>query len=117
MKLETRRTKSGEKITVGSGNVFADLELPQPKEMLLKAELAIEIRKLIEAKKLTQSEAAKRVGITQPNVSDILRGRLRGYSVERLLGIVNRLGRSVELRIAARDVPPEEARVLVTVAK
>lgn len=114
MKLKTHKTPGGETITLSSGNVFADLGLPNPEEHLLKSNIAIEIRKLIEAKSLTQAEAARLVGLSQPKVSDILRGRLAGYSVERLLAIVNRLGRSVEVRISAQDIPVAQARITVT---
>ncbi len=102
-------------VETGSGNVFADLGLPAPEEMMLKANLSLEIRKLIEAKGLTQSAAASVVGLSQPKVNDLLHGRLKGYSVERLLAVVNRLGRNVELRISAKDVAPDKARTVVAV--
>ncbi len=109
----------GEPVTIetGSGNVFADLGLPEPEERLLKANIAIEIANLVKAKGLTQAQTATLVGLSQPKISDILRGRLAGYSVERLLSVVNRLGRSVEVRIAAHDVPAVEARVHVMVER
>ena len=108
----------GEPVTIetGSGNVFADLGLPDPEERLLKANIAIEIANLVKAKALTQTQAARLVGLSQPKISDILRGRLAGYSVERLLSVVNRLGRSVEVRISAQERAPEEATTRVLVA-
>ncbi len=102
--------------TLGSGNVFADLGLPNPEERLLKAELAVHIGDLVKAQGLTQSQVAARTGLPQSNISNILRGRLSGYSVERLLQVVNRLGRSVEVRIAAHDSAPETARTVVKIA-
>jgi predicted XRE-type DNA-binding protein len=117
MSATPKKTDTGiEYVECSSGNIFADLGLANPEEMLLKANLAIAIRRLIEAKELTQAEAGKLVGLSQPKISDILHGRLRGYSVERLLGVVNRLGHNVEVRIAEEDVPANEARTMVTVS-
>jgi len=99
-----------------SGNVFADLGLPNPEECLLKAELASQINELIKSKKLTQTAAAKMAGVSQPKISEILRGRLTGYSVERLLVIISRLGRDVEVRISKKDIAPAQGHLSVTVA-
>ncbi len=76
-KVEVEHTRS-------SGNVFADLGLPDADERMLKAQLAVQIRRFIEAKGWTQTEAAAAVGLDQPKVSHLLRGRLAGFSVERL---------------------------------
>jgi predicted XRE-type DNA-binding protein len=70
---------------VGSGNIFADLGLPNAEEHQLKAALVVHLMRLIRARKLTQTAAAKRIGIKQPDLSNILRGHYRGYSVERLM--------------------------------
>ena len=113
MKLKQTVTSSGTIIEESSGNIFADLGLPNPEERLLKADLALNITRLIEGKGLTQTQAARLVGIPQPHLSDIMRGRLSGYSVEKLLFIINRLGRRVEVRIGTRDVKPEKAITLV----
>lgn len=101
------------RITKSSGNVFADLGLAHPEERLLKAELALHISQLIQSKGLTQTQAARLVAVPQPHLSNIMRGRLSGYSVEKLLGIINRLGRRVEVRIGGRDVAPERAVTVV----
>jgi predicted XRE-type DNA-binding protein len=101
--------------TRGSGNVFSDLELPDADERLLKAQLAVQIRRFIEQKDWTQAEAAEAVGLDQPKVSNLLRGRLAGFSVDRLLSILNRLGHNVEVRISAKEYDPDEAQTLVTV--
>ena len=116
MKLKTHKTPGGMVVEESSGNVFADLGLPNPEEHLLKADLAIHIQQLIRAKGLSQVEAARLVGLSQPKISDILRGRLAGYSVERLLSIINKLGRNVEVRISKREYSPEKARTLVKLA-
>src|SRR5437588_3172167 len=98
-----------------SGNVFTDLELRDADERLLKAQLAVQIRRFIEQKDWTQAETAEAVGLDQPKVSNLLRGRLAGFSVDRLLNILNRLGHSVEVRISAEEYDPDEAQTLVTV--
>ncbi len=102
--------------TTSSGNVFEDLGLPSADERMLKAQLAIQICRFIEAKEWTQTQAAEAVGLDQPKVSNLLRGRLSGFSVDRLLNILNRLGHSVEVRISAEEYHPEEAQTLVTVS-
>lgn len=99
-----------------SGNVFADLELPNAEERLLKAQLTVQIRRFIEQKGWTQSEAAEVIGLDQPKVSNLLRGRFSGFSVDRLLNILNRLGHNVEVRISAKEYDPDEAQTLVTVS-
>lgn len=109
MKVKTEHTRS-------SGNVFADLGLPDAGERMLKAQLAVQIRRFIEEKGWTQTEAAEAVGLDQPKVSSLLRGRLSGFSVDRLLSILNRLGHSVEVRISAEEYDPDEAQTLVTVS-
>lgn len=82
-----------------SGNVFADLGLSDPEERLAKADLAIAISREIEARGLIQSEAAELLGVAQPDVSNLMRGRLSGYSIERLTRLLNALGQDVEIRI------------------
>jgi predicted XRE-type DNA-binding protein len=56
------------------------------------------------------------IGLDQPKVSNLLRGRLAGFSVDRLLGILNRLGHNVEVRISAQEHDPDQAQTLVTVS-
>ena len=116
VELQKIVTPSGATVEVSSGNVFADLGLPHPEQALLRSELAMEIRRIIEAKGLTQAEAAKLAGVSQPKISEITRGRVASYSVERLLHIVNRLGRSVEVRISRRDAAGAMATTRVKVA-
>src|SRR5690349_6216556 len=87
------------KIERGSPNVFADLGLPDAQEMYAKATLAHQICALIEKAGLTQSQAAKKLGIDQPKVSMLMRGRLKDFSTERLLNFLLRLGRDVIIGI------------------
>ena len=99
-----------------SGNVFADLDLPDAEERLLKSQIALQIRLLVEQKGWTQTQVAERVGLDQPKVSALFRGRLAGFSLDRLFRILNRLGRSVEVRISAEEFAPEDAHMRVRVA-
>jgi predicted XRE-type DNA-binding protein len=94
-------------VVEGSGNVFADIGLPNPDERLAKAELAIRISSTIRARRLTQARAARMLKIDQPKVSRLLRGRLSGFSTERLMHFLTLLGRDVEIVIKA---PPRSRR-------
>ncbi len=88
-----------EKVERGSGNVFADLGHPEADVHLLKAELVTRIDEIIRRRKLKQVDAAKLLGLSQPDVSRLLRGNFRDYSVERLLRLLTALGRDVEIVI------------------
>lgn len=94
--------KSRIKMEVGSGNIFADLGLPDADELLLKSHIVITLRQLIKARKLTQTEAAKRIGIGQPDLSNLLRGRFRGYSAERLMRMLTAFDHDVEITVRPR---------------
>ncbi|WP_044881943.1 helix-turn-helix domain-containing protein [Neochlamydia sp. EPS4] len=83
-----------------SGNVFADLGIENPEEALAKAELARQIAKLIKKKKLKQKQAAEILGIDQPKISALIRGRLRSFSLERLICFLNELGQDVTIMIS-----------------
>jgi predicted XRE-type DNA-binding protein len=80
-----------------SGNVFADLNLPNPGEALAKAELARQIYLIIKKKRLTQEKAALLLGIDQPKVSALISGKLSGFSLERLFRFLNELGQDVTI--------------------
>jgi predicted XRE-type DNA-binding protein len=93
-------------IKKGSGNVYADLRLPDPEVQLLKAQLASRIAGQIRAKGLTQIQAAKVLGIPQPKLSLLLRGQFRGISEAKMLECLARLGRDIHIVIG-----PEHAGV------
>lgn len=78
-----------------SGNVFADLGLENPEELLAKAEAVRQISKIVKKKRLTQEDVSAILKIPQPKVSALLRGRLHSFSLERLFRFLNDLGRDV----------------------
>jgi predicted XRE-type DNA-binding protein len=87
---------------VSSGNVFADLGIPNPDLALAKAELVQRIRAIIAERKLTQSSAAAILGLDQPKVSSLVRGRVEGYSLDRLFRLLNALGQRIEINVTPR---------------
>lgn len=94
-------------VTIGSTNVFADLGYRNPGEALAKAQLAARIADILKSRGLTQTAAAELFGVDQPKVSALLRGRLRGFSYERLLKFLTALGCDVEIVVAR---PPKTRR-------
>ena len=91
------------KVSESSGNIFLDLGFP-PHEaavLLLRAELAEALRQWIESEDITQAQAAKRLGIAQPRVSEIVRGKIELMSLDYLVGLCAKAGVSVEVRLAA----------------
>jgi predicted XRE-type DNA-binding protein len=87
-------------IQPSSGNVFADLQLPDAEEYLAKSELAVQIFKIIKNRRLTQAAAGELLGINQPKVSALLKGRLDGFSTERLFRFLNALGCDVRITVS-----------------
>ena len=85
--------------TKSSGNVFADLGIPDADVSLLKADLIISIAGLIREKGLTQAQAAKLMGLAQPDVSKLMRGHFSGFSYERIFGFLTALGENVTIRV------------------
>lgn len=96
--------KNDEKIefTESSGNIFADIGIPESEKHKAKVELTIQINQIIERRGLKQIEAAKILEIDQPKVSALSCGRLRDFSIERLIGFLNKLDRDVEIIIKKR---------------
>lgn len=106
------------KVTTSSGNVFADLGLPNPDEMLAKAELARKITEIITKSHLTQAQASEILGIDQPKVSALIRGKLSGFSTERMFRFLNALGRDVEIVVKPKPKSRTRARTsVVTVSR
>ncbi len=99
--------------TASSGNVFADLNLPHADDLLAKAELAAKIIAEIQRRRLTQTQAAAILGIDQPKISALRQGKLSGFSIERLMRLVLRLGRDIEITVKARAKSGSSARLRV----
>lgn len=85
-------------ITPSCGNIFADLGLPDADLLLAKAKLGLKISRIIKERKLPQAKAAKLMSLTQPNVSDLLRGRPDGFTLDRLFRCLDALGRNRDRR-------------------
>jgi len=92
-----------ERFVAGSGNIYEDLGFDDPEGEQAKADLAIEIIKVIRSRDLTQQQAAEIMGIRQPKVSRIMRGRLDGISQDALIGFLRNLGQNIEVTVS----PPE----------
>ena len=99
--------------THSTGNVFADLGLPRAEEALAKAELAQKIAVIIRERQLTQAQAAEILGVDQPKISALNRGRLSGFSIERLLRFLMLLGHDVEITVKSRPRSRSQARLRV----
>ncbi len=92
-----RKTKV--QVKEGSGNVFADLGLPNPELELLKAHLTLQIHKIVKARGLTQAQAGEILGIKQPHVSALMRNRAGNFSVGRLMEFLTALGQDVRITV------------------
>lgn len=88
----SKKIVEGIEVEAGSGNVFADLGLPDVDKLQIKSGLTVEIAKAICTRRLTQAEAAKRMGLAQPQVSSLLRGKFSNFSERKLKGCLHRLG-------------------------
>jgi predicted XRE-type DNA-binding protein len=100
-------------VTAGSGNVFADMGLPEAEEELTKAQLASHIRHVIKRQRLTQVAAAALMGIDQPKVSALLNGRLANFSSERLMRLLTALGQDVDITVRAKPRNRTHGRIRV----
>jgi predicted XRE-type DNA-binding protein len=105
-----------DKIQESSGNVFADLEVAEPEQVLAKAELARRIGDIIKSRRLSQAHTAALLGIDQPKVSALLRGKLTGFSTDRLLRFLNALDRDVEIVIKRKPRSRKHAHIRVVLS-
>jgi predicted XRE-type DNA-binding protein len=99
-----------------SGNVFADLGLPDAEEYMAKTKLTLRIIEIIHERKLTQTQAAKVLGVDQPKISALMCGNLDGFSIERLFRFLNALGRDVEILVRPIPKSAKQAHVRVFAA-
>ena len=93
-----------DKVIMSSGNVFADIGLPDAEERLAKAQLAHKISEILQKRHISQVEAARILGTEQPKISAIMNGKLSGFSLERLIYFLNVLGSDVQ--IIVKPKPP-----------
>jgi len=100
-------------LTVGSGNVFADLGFENPEQELMKARLTLEIFRLIRERGLTQTQAAEILGIKQPQVSLLMRNRAGSFSVGRLMELLTALGQDIQIVVKPAKREHGELSVLV----
>lgn len=107
--MNRRVSKSEIPVERSSGNVFEDIGLAESAELLVKSEIAARIAVIIEKRGLTQAKAAEILGMDQPSVSDLVRGRLRGFSSDRLFRFLNALGQDVKIVIV--PLPPHSRRI------
>jgi predicted XRE-type DNA-binding protein len=91
------------KIEIGSSNVFDDLGVAESAIHLAKAELASQIGVAIKNLRLTQTQAAQRLGVSQPDISRLLRGDFRQYSMERLMTLLTNLDRDVQIIVSKAE--------------
>jgi predicted XRE-type DNA-binding protein len=103
-------------ITQSSGNIFADLGMANPEEHMLKAGLVSKLAEVIRDLELSQTAVAKRTGISQPDLSRVLRGRFRDMSADRLIRALIRLGSEVEIDVSRGGEPVGETIHLEAVA-
>ncbi|MPZ59403.1 MAG: XRE family transcriptional regulator [Rhizobiales bacterium] len=103
-------------ITRGNGNVFADLGFPDAEERQTKLRLAYALNTVMDVQHLTQAAAASRLGLNQPKVSALRNYRLEGFSVERLMTLLNALDQDVEIVIRAKPRSRAAARISVVAA-
>lgn len=107
---------SQDQVVRGSGNVFADLGLPDSKELQTKLRLAYAINEIVVGRRLTQAGAAELLGVPQPKISSLKNYKLEGFSVERLMTFLTALDRDIEISIRKRVSLRTPARITVVTA-
>ena len=100
-------------VHASSGNIFSDLGRPDAEEALARIRLAQQIAQIIERKALSQTAAAELMGLDQPKVSALVRGRLSGFSTDRLFRCLMQLGQDVD--IVVRDKPSDQQKAHISV--
>ena len=114
--MANRSDERREVVTRGTGNLFADLGFPDAAERQAKLRLAYALNQVLEARKLSQAEAAKMLGVTQPKVSALRHYKLAGFSVERLMNLLTALDQDVEIVIRHKPRSRKAGRISVVAA-
>ena len=114
--MASRSAEPRESITRGTGSVFADLGFPDAAERQAKLRLAYALNQLVARRKLSQAEAAKVLGLTQPKVSALRNYKLAGFSVERLMSLLTALDQDVDIVIRKKPRSRKVARISVVAA-
>ena len=114
--MPNRNAERREPVTRGTGNVFADLGLPDAAERQAKLRLAYALNQVLDAGKLSQAEAAKVLGVTQPKVSALRNYKLGGFSLERLMTLLTALDQDVEITIRRKPRSRHAARITIVAA-
>jgi predicted XRE-type DNA-binding protein len=100
-------------VELGSGNLWADIGRPDADEALARAELMSRVTGIIRARRLTQARAAELLGTNQPTISDLIRGKLSKFSLERLIAFLNALDCDVEITVQKKRPGAERGRFMV----
>ena len=108
-----RRVIEGVEVERSSGNVFADLGLPDAEKLKIKSGLVIEIARAVRRLGLTQEEAGRRMGIPQPKVSGLMRGDFANLSERKLMDCLNRLGYDIEISVRPKAEPVGQLKLAI----
>jgi len=100
----------------GSENVFADIGVREPEESLLRAKLAKQIAEIIERRDLNQTEVARILNVDQPKVSKLVRGRISGFTSDRLFRFLSALGHDVKIEVKAKQADRRRGKLVVVAA-
>jgi predicted XRE-type DNA-binding protein len=116
MRRDMARRQSRPRVVPSSGNVFADLGLPNAEEKQTKVRLAVAINQIIQSRKLSQTAAARRLKVNQPKISALSNYQLDGFSVERLMNLLTALDRDVDIVIRRKPRSRKAGRIAVRAA-
>ena len=114
--MASRNAENRISVTRGTGNVFADLGFPDAADRQAKLRLAYALNQVLEERKLSQVDAAKVLGVTQPKVSALRRYKLAGFSVERLMNLLTALDQDIEIVIRRKPRSRKAGRISVVAA-
>ena len=114
--MASRSGERREAVTRGTGNVFADLGFPDAAERQAKLRLAYALNQVLEARNLSQADAARALGVSQPKVSALRNYKLAGFSVERLMNLLTALDQDIEIVIRKKPRSRKTGRISVVAA-